>query len=118
MEGKEGPPGKDGLGFDDMNVDYDGERTFTMRFHRGEQAKEFKFQIPVLLDRGVWKAGAFQKGDGVTLGGQFFIAQRETSAEPMTPDAKDDWRLAVKKGRDGRDFRPEQPKSNEPVRFK
>jgi hypothetical protein len=30
------------------------------------------------IDRGVWREGAFRKGDGVSFGGSFFIAQRDT----------------------------------------
>ena len=54
-----------------------------------------------MLDAGVWKEGAaYSRGDGVTLGGSFFIAQADTTAKP---GKSDDWRLAVKRGTDGRD---------------
>ena len=39
-------------------------------------------------------------GDGTTWGGSFWIAQGETGEKPDTGKG---WRLAVKKGRDGRD---------------
>lgn len=69
-----------------------------MRFARGEKVKEFKFSLPIVIDRGMWREGKFERGDGVTWGGSFFIAQRDTSAKPETSP---DWRLAVKRGRDG-----------------
>lgn len=102
-DGKDGDPGKDGqdgLGFDDLEFFHDGERSFTLRFMRGERVKEFAFSIPTILDRGVWKQRGYERGDGVTLGGSFFIAQKDTDAKPGDSD---DWRLAVKRGRDGRD---------------
>jgi hypothetical protein len=45
----------------------------------------------------------YRKGDGVTWGGSFWIAQKD--APEGRPGLSDDWRLAVKKGRDGRDGR-------------
>jgi hypothetical protein len=53
----------------------------------------------VVIDRGVYREGtAYAKGDGVSWGGSFWIAQRDTEAKP---DAKDgSWRLSVKKGQD------------------
>jgi Collagen triple helix repeat (20 copies) len=89
----------------------DGGRTLLWAI--GDTVHEIKTAI--VLDAGVWKEGtAYQAGDGVTLGGSFFIAQAETSAKP---GKSDDWRLAVKRGTDGRDWRPDE-KRLEPVRFK
>jgi len=90
--------GADGLGFDDLDVTYDGARTFTLRFLRGDKVKEFSFALPVQIDRGVWKDGEWQAGDAVTWAGSSWIAQCVTTAKPGT---NDDWRLAVKRGRDG-----------------
>lgn len=102
-KGERGNPGRDGFGFDDLSVHYDGERGVTFRFARGEEVKEFSLDLPIVLDRGVWREGAFKKGDGVTWGGSFFIAQEDTSDKPETSKS---WRLAVKRGRDGRDGKP------------
>jgi len=58
--------------------------------------------VPLVIDRGVFRAdGLYDKGDGVTFGGSFWIAQTETAARPG--EGNTDWRLAVKKGRDGKD---------------
>jgi hypothetical protein len=102
-DGVNGLHGKDGLGFDDLSVDYDGNRTFTLKFARGEQVKEFAFDLPIVLDKGVYREeNVYVKGDGVTSGGSYWIAQREKNiTKPGLPDSG--WRLAVKKGRDGRD---------------
>lgn len=65
--------------------------------------KSFTRQIVLrtVIDRGVWKEGPFQRDDGVTWGGSFFIAQRDTTTKPETPNC--DWRLAVKRGQNGKD---------------
>lgn len=93
--------GEDGLGFDDMTVEHDGERGFAFVLTRGEREIRKEFSLPVVLDRGIWKEErTYQPGDGVTMGGSYWIAQTETSARPETSK---DWRLAVKRGRDGKD---------------
>ncbi|MEC9246286.1 MAG: hypothetical protein VYB05_16095 [Pseudomonadota bacterium] len=108
--GQDGKDGADGLGFDDLEVVHDGLRTFTFRFAKGEQVKEFPFTLPVVLDCGVFKSGeTYTAGDGVTWGGSFWIAQKDTTDKPGEGDG---WRLAVKKGRDGKDgiMKAEKPK--------
>lgn len=94
----------------------DGGRTFVFGVTVGELAivREVKTAIP--LDRGVWKGGDFEPGDGVTLGGHFWIAQVKTTAKP---GESPDWRQAVQRGRNGRDYRPDDERRPvaEPVRF-
>lgn len=110
----EGRPGLDGLGFDDLDVLYDGEKSFTLRFVQGERMKEFSFAMPVVIDRGVYRDGnAYKAGDAVTWAGSLWIAQKETSAKP---DAGNDWRLSVKRGRDGKDGVAKEAKPAQPVR--
>lgn len=100
--------GRDGLGFEDMAAEYDGERTVVLRFRRGDVNIEKSLVLPILLDRGVWREGeVYQRGDCVTWAGSLSIAQRETSAKP---EASDDWRLAVRKGRDGKASVPLAPR--------
>lgn len=72
---------------------------------------EKEFVMPVVLDRGVYSADTkYQKGDGVTWAGSWWIAQvDEPTEKPGEPPAgaptgyKGQWRLAVKRGRDGKD---------------
>lgn len=93
--------GADGLGFDDMEVVHDGERSVTLRFVRGDVVKEFSFTIPSLIERGIFKAGdEYERGDGVTYNGSFWIAQCDTKEKPG--DGKT-WRLSVKRGTNGKD---------------
>jgi hypothetical protein len=95
--------GLDGLGFDDLGVVYDGERTLTIRFEKGERVKEFAIRLPVPLYRGVYEAGkAYEAGDQVTFGGSQWHAKRDTSAKPEEHGTDRDWQLCVKRGRDGK----------------
>lgn len=78
------------------------ERTFTVRREMlSGKVFERSFAIPAVVDREVYREGeAYKRGDGVTWGRHFWIARRDTTAKP---EAGDDWRLAVKSGRDGAD---------------
>jgi Collagen triple helix repeat (20 copies) len=93
----------------------DGGRTLRLAF--GDVVHEVK--TAVVLDAGIWREGtAYTRGDGVTLGGNFFIAQIDTTARP---GGSEDWRLAVRRGADGRNARAVEEKSAasaEPIRFK
>lgn len=103
--GRPGVDGKDGVGFDDLEAVYDGERAVTLKFTRGDNVKEFSFKMPVVLDRGVFKEDRpqpYEKGDGVTFGGSFWIAQKD-APEGKPQDGSKDWRLSVKRGRNGAD---------------
>lgn len=107
-------PGLDGLGFDDLDVVHDGARGFTLKFSQGDRIKVFPFSLPVLLDKGVFKEGQeYEPGDGVTWGGSFWIAQEKTADKP---DGGQGWRLAVKRGRDGKDKTEKAEPTKEPVR--
>jgi hypothetical protein len=98
-DGINGKDGIDGLGFDDLSVLHDGERGITFRFAKGEQVKEFTVTIPALIYRGVYSTGkSYEKGDTVTWGGSVWHCERPTMSKP---DNSNDWKLAVKQGRDG-----------------
>jgi integrin beta 3 len=91
----------------------DGGRTLHWKI--GDAVHEIKTAI--VLDAGAWKEGvSYVPGDAVTWGGSLFIAQTATTAKPE--DKSGDWRLAVKRGHDGRDFRPDDKLPSKPVRFK
>ncbi len=102
---KDGADGKDGLGFDDIAVERDGDRGFRFLFFRGDQVKVFgTFTIPCVIYRGVWAEGhKYQKGDATTWGGSFWVAGADTNAKPGEPgEASRSWTLAVKRGSEGR----------------
>lgn len=99
---KDGKDGVNGFGLEDFDVALgeDG-RTLTLKFVRGEVKIERQIRLYTVLDAGVFRADAtYLRGDGTTLDGCFWIAQKDTGDRPGTSDA---WRLAVKKGRDGKD---------------
>jgi hypothetical protein len=103
-DGKDGKDGRDGVGFDDLQVELDGQKTVIFKLQRGDIVKEFGLTLPMIIDCGIYKEDrSYAAGDGVTWGGSFWIAQKETSAKPDSPDSG--WRLAVKRGRDGKDGR-------------
>ena len=90
----------------------DGESDFDIE--QGEDLRTFKmirtmasgrkieksFKIPVVLDRGIWKHAKYERGDAVTRDGSQWIAQCDTET---TPGDSAHWRLAIKRGRDGKD---------------
>ena len=102
-DGKKGKDGRDGLGFDDMDVCVlDDDRTIELSFKKGEEEKAFTLKWPTVIYRGTYKHDQeYSAGDAVTWGGHMWIAEKTTSAKPDQPG--EGWRLAVKKGRDGRD---------------
>lgn len=90
--------GEDGVGFDDMTCEVRADGVYLV-WEKGEIVKEAR--LPVPIDRGVFKSGeTYVAGNCVTWGGSAWICQKDTSEKPGDGDA---WRLAVKKGRDGKD---------------
>jgi len=84
----------------------DDGRTITVSLKRGETVIAKSIKLPSVVDRGVYsdaKAADYETGDGVTYGGCYWIAQK--SQPEGAPGSSPDWRLAVKKGRDGKDLR-------------
>jgi integrin beta 3 len=97
-DGKDGKDGLDGLGFDDMDLAFEEQRGYVLTLSRGEQSKSFQLSVP--WDAGIWEAGkVYPKGAGLRRDGSWWIAQTQTSAQPGHDKT---WRLAVKKGTDGR----------------
>lgn len=105
--GKDGAAGKDGRDgtLEQLKAEHDGDRTVRFCFKdTGEPIEGGVIQLPIVLDRGVWKSGQpYEAGDGVTWAGSFWIAQRATEAKPgESGEASRAWRLAVKRGNDGK----------------
>lgn len=116
--GQAGKDGIDGLGFDDLSVLHDGERTVTFRFQNGARLKDFQVVIPAVIYRGIYIEGkTYEIGDVVTYGGSAwhckkatglkpdYIAQRDQQNNTLGPQGKDFWTLMTKSGRDGKDGR-------------
>lgn len=105
-------------GFPEIDVEQgDDLRTFTLRAVSSTGRKmEKSFSLPVMIDRGVFKAEtAYVAGDVVSYGGSIWIAQHETKDSPGSSDA---FRLAVKRGRDAKDVALLSPKTPQQVRLK
>lgn len=100
---KDGADGKNAVELEDFEIELsDDGRTVKMLLKRGEEIIERSVKINAILDKGVFRDGEFyEKGDGVTYGGCFWIGQKD--APQGKPGESDDWRLAVKRGRDGRE---------------
>jgi hypothetical protein len=103
--GRDGAPGErgaDGLGFENLTVEHDGERLITVKVTNGERVKAFPIKLPCMIYRGVYRAETFyEKGDCASFGGSIWTALRDTSEKPG--NGCKDWQLSSKHGRDGRD---------------
>jgi hypothetical protein len=102
--GKDGAPGKDGRDGIDLEsfeaIVLDDDRTIELKFAGGDVERVASFKWPTMIYRDVFKEGSeYQHGDVVTWGGSLWHCDKATSAKPGT----DDWTLACKKGRDGKD---------------
>ncbi|RWR28834.1 hypothetical protein D2T31_12030 [Sinirhodobacter populi] len=110
--GRDGKDGADGFSFEDLTFVWREGKAYA-RFERGEIVKEMP--IPGLYDAGIYREGKdYTAGEGVTFGGSFWIAQCDTKSKPGDGD---DWRQAVKKGRDGRDGELKAPREPGPVQI-
>ena len=70
---------------------------------RGDQVKRFEIALPAMVYRGVFEAGRrYAPGDTVTFGGSSWVCNAPTDAKPGETEKA--WTLAVKRGRDGKDF--------------
>ena len=104
VDGKGGEIGPPGLGFDDLDVALHGDgRTVVLGFMRGEHVKRFEIALPAMVYRGVYEAGRrYAPGDTATFGGSMWVCNAPTDAKPG--ETEKTWTLAVKRGRDGKDF--------------
>jgi hypothetical protein len=104
IDGKDGAQGDPGFSLDHFDIERgeDG-RTFTLKFESGETRHSYEMTFPAPVYCGVYKeAEQYVPGDLVTWGGSLWHCDAETKDKPGT----DSWTLAVKKGRDGKDAKP------------
>lgn len=90
----------------DLTLDEDG-RTLTVKMQAGETVIEKSVKIAAVLDRGIFKSDRsepYEKGDGVSYGGSFWIAKCD-NPQGVPGSGETDWRCSVKAGRPGRDLR-------------
>ena len=72
-----------------------------------ELAEQKAAPPPTLADSyaGVWQPSLHRRGAVVTMDGSLWIAK--AAATEAKPGTSDDWQLMVKRGRDGKDLRPQ-----------
>lgn len=100
-DGKDGADGRHGLNASDVDVSVKSDgRTLELSFAQGEVTHQFEVAFPFPMYRGVHEAGReYVPGDLVTFGGSIWHCDEKTSDKP----SPENWTLAVKRGRDGRD---------------
>lgn len=99
---KDGKDGRDALDIEDFDISLaDDGRTVTLSLKRGDDVVEKSVKLATILDRGVYSEDAtYEKGDAVSYGGSLWISQKD--APEGKPGVGEDWRLAAKRGRDGK----------------
>jgi hypothetical protein len=95
--------GRDGVDLTELSLDFDGERTVTVKGRTGEVTK----RVPVPLWRGYWSPGVVaEKGDILTHNGTAYIAIVDNpKGEPGVGKYDHEWKVFARKGRDGKDGR-------------
>jgi hypothetical protein len=101
-DGAAGKDGKDGFSLDDFSAGIsDDLKTVTLKFKSGDREKKSELVIPSLIYREIYREGTeYERGDVVTFGGSMWVCMKETTGKP---GISNDWRLAVKKGRDAKE---------------
>lgn len=97
----------------------DGRNFILRTAHTSGLQVDVPFYVPLTIYRDIYKAGeTYAAHDLVTWDGSVWIAKKETADKP---GLNDDWKLVVKRGRDGRDMREGPPPGaghHKPVKFK
>lgn len=100
IPGLDGKDGADGLGFDGADLEFDEATGYALTLRAGERTKSFPLTWPDY--KGVWKYGPYHKAASVTKDGNLFIALQDTLPGDQ-PGQSTKWRLAVRRGQDGKD---------------
>lgn len=88
-----------------LSIEQEGERGLKAVATLSSGATEEKtISIPAMIYRGVFAPGEYQPGDTATWAGSLWHCDEPTTDKPGEVGSKG-WRLAVKKGRDGKDGR-------------
>mgnify|MGYP003477076738 CR=1 FL=1 len=101
--GTAGEPGKDGSSIHSIAIERSDKRSYNLIVRDTDGGR---WELPMKLDGMVMDAGvhrpgeAYEKGDAVTHGGNYWVANVDTKASPGTSP---DWRLVVRRGKDGKD---------------
>lgn len=95
--------GRDGVDLTEVGLEFDGERTVTVKGRTGEVSK----RLPIPLWRGYWSEGVVaERGDILTHNGTAYIAVVDNpKCEPGVGKYDHEWKVFTRKGRDGKDGR-------------
>lgn len=95
--------GKNGFELEHFDVEAMGDgRTIKLHFDQGDTRHSYELEFPVAIYQGVYREGhEYAYGDMVTFGGSVWHCDKAGTSEK--PGTGGDWRLAIKKGRDGKD---------------
>jgi hypothetical protein len=106
VDGSKGEAGRDGLTVTDFATDLSEDGRFLTLSLENEQTKvAHTLQLPTMIYRGGYKEGVeYVEGDTVTFGGSLWCCSAPTTEKPI--EGRDCWRLAARKGRDGKDAKP------------
>jgi hypothetical protein len=80
-------------------------RDIKMVVQTTEKLVEFNARVPVMAYKGIFQPSEFLQGDSVTYAGSLWIAEKDGPVGKPGEPGSDGWRLAVKRGRDGKDGR-------------
>lgn len=106
-DGKKGADGKDGFNLEDFDIERgEDNRSIILKFERGDLRHEYELDLKTPGYCGVFKEGTeYRVGDMVTWGGSVWHCDEPTTTKPDAKDSKA-WTLAVRRGRDGKDAKP------------
>lgn len=114
-DGEPGKPGRDGFNLEDFDATVmDDGRTVLLSFTGKEMDYKVELGFPVMLYRGVYREGSYERGDTVTWAGSLWHCDAvKTTDKPG--DGSKDWTLCAKKGRDGKDGEAKEAKQFQPL---
>jgi hypothetical protein len=103
-DGKDGANGMDGLSVESLEREYLPEsHEIVERWTAVGRMKEMRYPAGGVHDGGYWSEGKRAiAGRAYTCDGHLWIAVRDNASKPCLEN-KADWRLAVRRGRDGLD---------------
>lgn len=97
---KDGEPGRDGLGFGDLDLTFDEQKGYALKASNGDRVLQWPLHVPWHM--GIYKPGVtYPKSAQVTAQGSTWMALKATAERPG--DGSTSWVLIVKRGRDGKD---------------
>lgn len=100
-DGVDGKDGADGMGPDDVTIEFEDARTLAIKYAHGDVQRVARKQFPMPMYRGIYQAGdGYAPGDLCTFGGSLWHCNAPTTDKPG--EGSPTWSLCAKRGRDGK----------------